>query len=215
MTQPSLTLHHFPGACSRVAVCALEMAGLDYTLALVNIVAGEQNGPGYLAISPLGKVPMLIVDGERLAENVAILTFIAGLRPDSGVFPKDPSPWTRAEVMGGLAFCAGTLHAQIRGLANPFRLTTGEVDGVRDKSRELVAKSFAYAEHRLANRGWWVDEPSIADVYLDWAVFVARNAGFDLDRHDHLRALSDRLGVLPAYGKMQEEEVRSRAALGL
>ena len=213
MTQPSLVLYHFPGACSRVTVCALEMAGLDYTLKLVDLAGGEQNGAGYLAVSPLGKIPMLEVDGTLLAENAAILTYIAGLRPDSGVFPRDPSAWTRAEVIGGLSFCAGTLHPQIRGLANPARLTVGEVEPVREKSRALAGKSFAYAERRMAERGWWIGELSIVDVYLDWAFGVARNAGFDVAPYPHLQALPERLAELPAYARMQEEEARSRAAL--
>ena len=215
MSQPDLKLYHFPGACSRVAVCALEMAGLDYTLELVNLAKGEQSGPAYLTVSPLGKVPLLLADGEPLTENIAILTYIADLRPDSGVFPGHLSSWARAEVAGGLSFCAGTLHSQIRGLANPSRITDGEVDGVRAKSRELVGKSFAYAERRLTDRGWWVGEQSIADVYLDWAVFVARNAGFDLTAFPILGALTDGLLAMPAYTRMQAEEAGSRAALGL
>ncbi|WP_375383561.1 glutathione S-transferase N-terminal domain-containing protein [uncultured Sphingomonas sp.] len=81
MTSPTLTLHHFPGACSQVSVCALEMAELSYSLKLVNLANNEQTGPEYLAISPLGKVPLLLIDGKPLTENSAILTYIAALRP--------------------------------------------------------------------------------------------------------------------------------------
>ena len=35
----------FPGACSQVAVCALEMAGLRYRLELVDITKGRQSSP--------------------------------------------------------------------------------------------------------------------------------------------------------------------------
>ena len=75
MTDPSLTLYHFPGACSQVSVRALEMAGLAYSLELVNLGKNEQTGPEYLAISPLGKVPVLLIDGRPLTENSAILTY--------------------------------------------------------------------------------------------------------------------------------------------
>lgn len=215
MPDPDLTLFHFPGACSRVTVCALEMAALDYSLELVNLAAGAQTEAGYRAISPLGKVPVLMIDGEPLAENAAILTFIAALRPDAGIFPADTSPRMRAEAVGGLSFCSGTLHPQIRGLANPSRITAGDEEGVRAKSRELAAKSFGHAERRLGERDWWLGEISIVDVYVDWAFSVARRSGFDVTPYPHLDALETRLAEMPAYARMQEEERRSRAELGL
>ena len=213
MPDPALKLYHFPGACSRVTVCALEMAGLDYSLELVNLATGVQNEPAYQAISPLGKIPLMLVDGEPLAENSAIITLIAALRPDAGIFPADPSPRMKAEIAGGLSFCSGTLHPQIRGIANPSRLTTGDGEPVREKARALATKSFGYANARLGERGWWLGEFSIVDVYLDWAYYVARNAGFDTAPFPQLNALENRLGDFPAYQRMRDEEVRSKAEL--
>ena len=216
MSDPVLKLFHFPGACSRVSVCALEMGQLDYTLELVNLHQGAQTQPGYMSVSPLGKVPLMMVDGEPMAENAGILTLIAALRPEAGIFPADPSPRMRGEAVGGLSFCSGTLHPQIRGLANPARLTVGDVEPVREKSRELAAKSFGYAERRLAERGWWLGEQSIIDVYLDWAFSVAKRANIDAALYPLLDGLEGRLSEqMPAYVRMQEEERQSRNALGL
>ncbi len=215
MIAPALTIYHFPGACSRVSVCALEMAGLDYELRLVDIAAGEQTGAAYREISALGKVPALLVDGQPLLENSAILTLIHAMRPDAGVFPRDDSPRMRADGVGGLSFCGGTLHPQVRGVVNPQRITAGDGEPVRERSRELAAKSFAYAEARVAERGWWLGEASIVDVYLDWAFGVARKGGFDAGPYPELNRLEERLMALPAYQRMQDVERRSRAELGL
>lgn len=216
MTTPDLVLYHFPGACSRVSVCALEMAGLSYTLRLVNIAGGEQAGPAYRAISALGKVPALLVDGEPLLENSAILTLVDTLAPDAGIFPPGGDPRRRAEGVGGMSFCGGTLHPLVRGILNPQRITTGDGEGVRERSRELVAKAFAYAEGRIAERGWWLGDVSIVDVYLDWAFGVARKGGFDVVAYPELIRLEERLtAALPAYGRMLEIDDRSRAELGL
>lgn len=215
MTDPQLVLYHFPGACSQVAVCALETAGLSYTLKLVDLAAGAQTEPDYLAVSKLGKVPLLLIDNEPLAENAAILTYIAALRPDAGLFPADPSPRMRAEAVGGLSFCGGTLHPQIRGLANPQRITTGDGEPVRERSRALATKSFGYAEARLAERGWWLGEESIVDVYLNWAFTVARKAGLEIAPFPLLSGLEDRLSERPAFVRMQAKERESRAALGM
>ena len=216
MSDPDLVLYHFPGACSQVTVCALEMAGLPYRLELVDLSKDAQSSEAYLAVSPLGKVPTLLVDGQVMIENLALLTFIAALRPDCGIFPADASPQARAETVGGMAFCSGTLHPQIRGIANPQRITTGDGEPVREKSRYLAAKSFAYAEKRLAARGgWWLGQPTIVDVYLNWAASVARRVGLDMGAYPQVETLPSRLMEIPGFAAMQEEEQRSRAALGI
>lgn len=215
MTQPDLILHHFPGACSQVSICALEMAGLEYEVRLVNLAKGEQTGEAYLGVSPLGKVPLLLIDGEALSENAAILTYIAALRPEAGLFPVDPSPRLRAEAIGGMSFCGGTLHPQIRGLANPGRLTDGDVEPVRDKARALVKKSFAYAEQRLGSNGWWLGPWSIVDVYLSWAFTVARHAPFDITPFPLLAGHADRMADIPAFQRMREIDAEARKTLGI
>ncbi|QUT05719.1 glutathione S-transferase family protein [Sphingobium phenoxybenzoativorans] len=215
MPQPELVLYHFPGACSQVSICALETAGLSYEVRLVNLAAGEQSGADYLGVSPLGKVPLLLIDGEPLSENAAILTYIATLRPDAGLFPADPSPRMRAEAVGGMSFCGGTLHPQIRGIANPSRLTDGDGEPVRKKSEALAKKSFGYAERRLAEREWWLGEWSIVDVYLNWAFTVARNAKFDSTPYPLLNGHAGKMSDRPAFQRMLEIDAEARATLKL
>ena len=212
-TQPELTLYHFPNACSQVAVCALEAAGLEYGIELVDLAAGEQNGDAYKAINPLGKVPLLLIDGQPLTENVAILTYIAGLRPEAGLLPVSQNPLVHAQAISGMSFCAGTLHPIIRGMANPQRMTTGEGAPVREKSIELADKSYKQADQRLATNGWWLGEWSIIDVYLNWTLSVAVNAGYDVGKFPNLLALPEKLTAIPAFVRMQEVNAAGRAAL--
>ncbi|MDB5579246.1 MAG: glutathione S-transferase [Bradyrhizobium sp.] len=85
---------------------------------LIDIGKGQQSAPSYLAVSPLGKVPALLI-GTPLLENAAILTLIHAMRPDAQILPPDDDPLARAEGVGGLSFCGGTLHPIARGLFNP------------------------------------------------------------------------------------------------
>lgn len=213
MSQPEITLYHCPGACSQVAVCALEMAGLDYKLELVNLGQGAQLSAEYGAINKMGKVPYLVVDGEGLGENLAILSYLAELRPEAGIFPKNASARMRAEALSGMSFCSGTLHPIVRGMFNPGRMTTGDTAGVIEKAKELGKKSFGFAEARLAKKGWWLGEPSIVDVYLNWAWSVAVRGGFDTEPYPNLSGLRDKLTQLPAFVTMLDEEADSLAKL--
>lgn len=211
---PDIILYHSPGACSQVTLCALEQAGLPYSLMLVNLAKGEQNAADYLAISPLGKVPAMVVDGQALTENAALLVYIAMLKPEAGLFPPTPSARKASDIQAGLSFCGGTLHPQVRGLANPQRLTTGDGAPVREKSLELAMKSFGYAEARLADHGWWLGESSIIDVYLNWAFTVARLNGFEATNYPLLGGLADRLSERPAFVKMLAIDAEARRAMG-
>ena len=214
-----LVLYHFPGACSNVSLVALEKAGLDYELHLVDLPRGEQNSEAYLSLVALGKVPALQSPDGLITENAAIITYIHGRAPEAGLFPANPTPIQMARAQAGLSFCGGNLHPIVRGLLNPARLTDGDVEGVRSMAKKLAKKSFAFAEQRLAdNGGLWMTEPTIVDVYLNWTISVARNAAYDFSPYPNLNSLHDRLMKRPAFARMEEinagakEELAQRAA---
>jgi glutathione S-transferase len=52
--------------------------------------------PEYLALSPMGKVPFLEVDGTRLCESEVILEYLEEAYPQKPLLPKDPL--SRAKV---------------------------------------------------------------------------------------------------------------------
>ena len=82
-----LTLYYTPGACSIAAHIVLEESGEKYEAKKVDLAGGEQRTEAYLKISPLARVPALLLDnGEPLAENTAILPFL-GKR--FGLWPED------------------------------------------------------------------------------------------------------------------------------
>lgn len=213
MPTPNLVLYHSPGACSQVCVFALEHAGLPYELRLVDLKSNEQSQPAYAAISPLGKVPALVIDGVVLTENAAIQTYIAELRPQAGLFPRDRSPLMSGRQQAGLSFCGGTLHPIVRGLANPSRITEGDPEPVRRQSIYLATKSFGFAESRIVESGWWLDSWSLVDVYLNWAVSVAASTGFEFAQFPGLAGLRSRLQEQGAFRRMLQIEEQSMATL--
>lgn len=215
MSNPKLRLYHFPGACSQVSRCALDIAGLDYELAIVNLAKGEQASADYARIAPLAKVPTLVIDGEPLSENAAILVYVAALRPETGVLPLAATPRQVAEIQSGLTFCGATLHPQVRGLANPARFTTGDIAPVHERSMELAQKSFAFADRRIEEKEWWLGEFSIIDVYLNWTFMVASHGGFPREQCPNLVGLAQRLMQRPIVAHAIGWDFERRAELGL
>jgi hypothetical protein len=86
-TPMELTLCYAPMACSLVAYVNLTEAGATFSVRTVNTGTKEQKSAEYLAVNPKGKVPVLVVDGYPLTENVAIQQFIARSFPAAKLLP--------------------------------------------------------------------------------------------------------------------------------
>ena len=75
----------YGGVQSRAAIVRwyLEELGIPYEFVLVDLVAGEQRQPGFLAVNPFGKVPVIVDGTFKLWESGAILLYLAEKYDDS------------------------------------------------------------------------------------------------------------------------------------
>src|ERR1051325_5931978 len=93
MPDPHLsTLYYSPQSRATGTRVLLEELGAPYDLHVLNMKAGEQRKPNYLAINPLGKVPAVHYRGELVTEQVAITIFLADLFPQAGLTPALDDP---------------------------------------------------------------------------------------------------------------------------
>jgi glutathione S-transferase len=86
-TGDTITLFHAPQTRSSAALTLLEELGAPYRLHVLNMKAGEQRAPDYLAVNPLGKVPAIHHRDALITEQVAIFLYLADLFPDAGLAP--------------------------------------------------------------------------------------------------------------------------------
>ena len=84
-----VTLYHSPNTRSSGALTLLEELSAPYELHVLNMRAGEQRQPAYLAINPMGKVPALKHGDALITEQVAIFLYLADLFPEAGHRPAD------------------------------------------------------------------------------------------------------------------------------
>lgn len=87
-----VTLYHSPNTRSSGALTLLEELGAPYELHVLNIKAGEQRQPAYLAVNPMGKVPALKHGDALITEQVAIFLYLADLFPEAGLAPPIGDP---------------------------------------------------------------------------------------------------------------------------
>lgn len=82
--------HYWSSVCSVKARIALAEKGLDWTSHHVDIFAGDQLTPEYLALNPNAVVPTLVHDGRPIIESTVIIEYLDEVFPDPPLTPRDP-----------------------------------------------------------------------------------------------------------------------------
>jgi glutathione S-transferase len=82
-----IILFHCPNSRSSGALTLLEELGAQYELRVMNMQAGEQRQPAFLAVNPMGKVPAILHGDVLVTEQVAIYLYLADLFPGAGLTP--------------------------------------------------------------------------------------------------------------------------------
>lgn len=178
---PQLTLYHVHTACTRVTLTALEQVGVPYEDRMIDFWSGENRSPEYLAINPQGKVPCLLIDGEPLTENVAIMRWLHATWPEAGLFPAAATPLDEAKQLAALAWISSAWHPTVRAVKVPMMWTTGDVEPVKERGGQLFSALLDILDAELATRRWWFGEEwSIVDTYFWWATINSEFGGFDL-----------------------------------
>jgi glutathione S-transferase len=86
-TNQKITLFHSPQTRSSGAVALLEELHAPYELHALNMKAGEQRQPAFIALNPMGKVPAVLHGDALITEQVAIGIYLADLFPEAGITP--------------------------------------------------------------------------------------------------------------------------------
>lgn len=174
----SLTLFYAPISCALVPYVALTEVGARFDVRIVNVRGGEQLSADYLQMNPKHKVPVLLVDGQPLTENVAILQWIARRFPEARLLPAGLDEFKAISL---LAWCASGIHPHLTPNLAPQRYcdVPGTEAGVRRCAQRFLLESFHIAEHMLEKREWFFEHFTLADIYFFWC--YRRANLFDVD----------------------------------
>jgi glutathione S-transferase len=206
-----ITLHFAPHTCARVPMIALEEIGHPFKTELVAFVRGDHHSPKYLALNPKGKVPVLVVDGRVLTENVAILSWLAARFPHAKLLPSRSDPLDHAQLVSDLAYCASGLHPIVTRLRIPqfFCDRPDGKDRVFQMAETAMHAQFEIIEERLVRDEWWYGQDwSVMDAYLNWIWFRVSGTAFDVSRYPnfarHDRHIRQRPAVQRALQRNEE-----------
>lgn len=207
-----LLLYYAPMTCALVPYVALTEAGAAFEVANLNTRTDSHRTPEFLALNPKHKVPVLVIDGEPLTENVAIQLWIAREFPQAKLLPEDPK--TQIKAISFLAWISSTIHPHLTHHPRPENHCDqpGTEEAVRRIGRKHLMEDFAIAENLLAGRDWFFGEWTIADVYFYWAFRRALSFGIDLAQFPRCRAHFARVEQRPSVQRVLAHEKEVVAA---
>jgi glutathione S-transferase len=140
-----LTFYHSPNTRSTGAFILLEELGAEFQLHVLNMKAGEQRNPDYLAINPMGKVPALKHGDAVITEQVAIFIYLADLFPEAELAPKigDPlrGPYLRWMAFYGSSFEPALIDRSLKRESAPQAMSPyGDFDTMFKTLTDQLAK---------------------------------------------------------------------------
>jgi len=165
----SMDLYFAAGSCAFAPLITLEESGLPYQAHRLDLAAGHQRSDRFRLINPRARVPVLVVDGLPITENIAVLTTIARLAPDAGLLPERVTDLGRAYEL--MSWFASGIHVTIAQLWRSERFTT---DASAQKALQAAAPDLLLGHFRDLEghmTGSWLigGQFSVVDAYA--AVF--------------------------------------------
>jgi len=190
-----MKLYCKPGACSLSPHIVARECGLDFTQVNVDLQKKlTEQGEDYWQINPKGQVPALqFDDGTILTEGVAIVQYLADLKPDYHLLAPTGS-LTRYHTLEWLSFISSELH---KGFTPLFRPDTPEA--YKPQLRAQLEKKFQLVNAALEDKQWLLGTRyTVADIYLYVVTRWAKAVKLQLDEMPALEAWFARVGERPA-----------------
>lgn len=200
----ALTLYDYElsGNCYKLRLL-MAILGVDYTSVPVDFYPGrEHKSAEFLAINPLGQLPVIDDDGFVLRDAQAILVYLASKFDPSGQWYPAGDARLLGEVSQWLAFADG-----ITATSSAARLHDGlfydfDVEACRAEAHRL----FRILDERLwfseaENSGWvcGAGHPTIADIACFPYVMLSEEGGISRQDYPAIRRWTDRVKRIPGF----------------
>ena len=200
MSDTAIVLHGTPlsGHTHRVGLM-LDALGLAWRF--VAAPKDVRASPAFLALNPLGQIPVLQDGDVVLADSNAILVYLARrYAPDSDWLPQEPV--AAAHVQRWLSIAAGEV---MHGPAIARMIVLFDVPDDPARAARISARILAFMDGHLASRTFLAaDRLSIADLACYSYVAHAPDGGVTLEPYPAVRAWLARVEAQPWFRPMPD-----------
>ncbi|GAA5175288.1 glutathione binding-like protein [Niveibacterium umoris] len=196
-----LTLYTWGTPNGRKVSIMLEECGLRYSVKPIDIGAGAQFDPAFLALNPNNKIPVL-VDEEgpggapiTLFESGAILVYLAAR---TGKFLPSDDPG-RFETLQWLMFQMGSLGPMLGQAHHFLRFAPEAVPYAMKRYSDETRRLYGVLEGHLEHHDWLAaDQYTIADIAAYPWVDRHDYQQIDLAHYPNVQLWHDRISARPA-----------------
>lgn len=210
----AIVLHHLELSRSTRVLWALEELGLDYELKTYKRDKNFRADPALKKVHPLGKSPVVVVDGMALAESAAILEYLVDMG-EGALRPQTPEE--RQKVRYWLHFAEGTLMPTLlMSLVHntaiqkvPFIIRPlvkgilGTVDGAFTNPE--IVRNMGFVEQTLSTQPWLAGERfTAADIQMSYGLQAGIRRAPEGQSYPNIQAYIQRFEARPAYKEAVE-----------
>lgn len=195
------TLYGFPTVHTKKVLYVLEELELNYDYKKVDLFKREQQTPDFLNKNPIGKVPVLGIDGDHLFESGAICRYLANV-VCSSLYSEDKL--LRAKTDQWIDFFTGHIGRWFAGLFYERVLKPGANLGPINEA--AVEESIKFIDVQGAKVETWLEsneyflgrELSIADFYAFAYIELHEPTKFSIDKFPNLKRWYENIKKRPS-----------------
>ena len=194
-------LYASTGSASDIIRGVLEEIGVAYKVYGIRLSAGDHRQPEFLALNPIGRIPVLIDDGRVMSETAAIVLHLLDKHPEAPLAPVAGTP-ERATFLRWLLYMSNTLQTAYSRHYFPERFTDqqDQVQGIRNRADKDLADYWRIIDNVLAEPGPFMmgRQFSALDIYMTILALWHEPAGMIAENFFCVQGCVDLVGNRPA-----------------
>ena len=191
-----LTFYYHPlSPIARRVWLALLEKGIPFEARFVDLT-GEQLQPEFLALNPFHHVPVIVDQGVRVLESLAILDYLEAQYPSPSLLPSSPGAIAQTRMVQFVT--ANELMTKIPALLS---------ESPEAATAQAIAQTLDFLQTQLGDAPFFGGATlSLADITLGAALPLLRRLGLSVEGHGAIADWGDRLQTRAAWQQTEPNE---------
>ena len=183
----------------RVWIALLEKE-IPFDPVVISLRDGEQFKPDFLKISPFHHVPVIIDDGLRVLESMAILDYLESKYPQHSLLPED------VEQLAKVRMAQMVANNELSSLVVPL-ISESERTPKLAQTKRKVKRILNFLSELLEQNNYFGGEYlSLGDIVAGNNILLVSKLGFDLSQFSKIDRYCDRLMQRKAWQQTQPND---------
>jgi len=200
---------YFRSSCSYRVRIALNLKNLACDFEYINLLKGEQLGDDYKALNPQSLLPLLVDEGFKISQSMAIIEYLDEKYPENKLLPQKPQERALVRSMSQIIACDIQPIQNLKVLKY-LKGPLAQSDEVKVSwIQNFIHDGFAAFESYLqkySGKYSFGDRVSLADICLMPQIYNARRFNCQMQNFPAIEKVENNLNQIPAFQKAQPSE---------